>query len=176
MFNLTRTGKSAVLASVIAAGLAGCSGGESGVELNGKLFDAVGLTGVGKKTAEPKLAERAPLVPPPRMDALPAPGTGPADTNHMAWPDDPDRRIAAQAAADKQKVSKYCSDPMIGRPDAERAKRDGECSDKQGGLLASATSWFSNKKEGAAGVTTDEGDPAIVTGSTKPQAATAKTR
>ena len=171
MLQLTQTGKFAYLAILLAATLAGCSGGDSGVELNGKLFDAVGLSGTAKKSAEPKLAERAPLVPPPRTDALPTPGSGGADASHMAWPDDPDKRKAAAAAAENKKISKYCSDPMIGRPDPERAKRDAECSDNQGGLLSSATAWFTNKKEGAAAVTADEGDPGIVTGSTRPQAA-----
>ena len=178
MLGLTRTGTGGVLAAVVAMMLAGCSGADSGVELNGKIFDAVGLTGVGKKSAEPNLAERAPLVPPPRTDALPAPGSATIDAGHMAWPDDPDKRRAALAAADKNsKVNKYCTDPMIGRPDAERAKRDSECSKETGGLLDTATAWFSTKKDGGAAVSTDEGDPGVVTGSTKPApaAAAAKT-
>jgi hypothetical protein len=174
MFKLTRIGKISVLSGMLAAGLAGCSGGDTGVELNGKIFDAVGLAGAGKKASEPKLAERAPLVPPPRTDALPAPGPIANSATHMAWPDDPDRRKAEVAAAESRTTSKYCSDAMFGRPDHERAKRDAECSAQQGGLLSSATAWFtgnSGKKEGAAAQTSDEGDPAIVTGSTKPQSA-----
>ena len=162
-------GRVVAIAGALAVNLAGCSGGDSGVELNGKIFDVIGLSGVSKTGSEPKLAERAPLVPPPRTDALPAPGSGQADVNHMAWPKDPDRLKAEKAAVENKTISKYCSDPMLGRPEPERAKRDAECSDKQGGLLSSATAWFGTKKEGAAAQATDEGDPAVVTGSTNAQ-------
>ena len=162
-----------LMAGVLVAGLAACSGAESGVEMNGKLFDVVGMNSIGKKAPEPKLAERAPLVPPPNTGALPAPGAAEAPPEHMAWPDDPDRRKSSVAAsADTEKLRKYCADPMLGRPDVERAKRDAECMEKQGGMLATASSWLNlnKKKEGASAETTDEGDPAVKTGSTKPAA------
>jgi hypothetical protein len=165
----------ALCLAAVGAGLSGCSGADSGVELNGKVFDTLGLSGAAKKASEPKLAERAPLVPPPRTDALPAPGSAQADAGHMAWPDDPDRRKAAAAAVQSKAANKYCTDPMIGRPDAERLKRDSDCADKNGGILATATGWLNPKKEGAATASADEGDPGLVTGSNKAPAATSAT-
>ena len=175
---------SLVACGSLVAGLAGCSGADSGVELNGKIFDMVGMSGSAKKSGgEPKLPERAPLVPPPRTDALPAPDSAQAGTTHMAWPNDPDRQRAAAAAAAKKSSDKRCSDLMIGRPEHERTTRDAECRAEQGGLLSTATGWFSGKKadDASAATTTDEGDPGgqIVTGSTasaKSQNATSPTR
>lgn len=154
-----------------AIGLTGCSAGDTGVELNGKIFDAVGLSGTGKKKSEPKLAERAPLVPPSRVDVLPAPGETQTAAAHMAWPNDPDKRRAAEARQAKQVLDKECSDPMLGRPEHERTERDAKCAEAKGGLLSMATSWMTGKSSQgeAAGTTSDEGDPsgsAIVTGST----------
>ena len=175
MLKLASISRKPLSVVVLACALGACSGADSGVELNGKLFDVVGLSGVGgKRSGEPRLAERAPLVPPPRTDALPAPGGVSPQPSHMAWPDDPDRKRQAQAAAQEKDWKKYCSDPLIGGTDHERATREAECTQKQGGgVLGFATSWFNTKKEGASPVATDEGDP-IVTGSTKPAAA--KTR
>src|SRR5690606_15890996 len=64
----------------LAAGLAllalpGC-GGVDGVEFNGKVFEAVGLTGALGKKEEPKTEPRAPLVLPPSTERLPEPGQG----------------------------------------------------------------------------------------------------
>ncbi len=164
--------------------LAGGSGVDSGIELNGKVFDAVGLSGGSKSRSEPKLAERAPLVPPPSLAALPAPDSGPGSgqgsAGHMAWPNDPDRQRSAGAAASKQALDKKCKDPMIGRPEHERTERDSQCRAEQGGLLSSVTGWFPGSKPAGetAATTAEEGDPGagIVTGSTKPAAAVAKTR
>ena len=163
------------LAIALLAGIVGgCSGADSGVEFNGKIFDVVGMNSVGKKSAEPRLAERAPLVPPPRTDALPTPGEA-ASPAHMAWPDDPDRKKKAVAANEQRDWSKYCADPMVGATDHAKATRDAKCMEKQGGVLGIASSWLNNKKDGASPLATEEGDP-VATGSNKPQAATGKTR
>ncbi len=58
------------------------------MELNGGIFDAVGLNDA-KKVGDPKLAERAPLVVPPSLDRLPPPGETPAPTE-IAGIKDPD--------------------------------------------------------------------------------------
>lgn len=154
-------------------GLAGCSGADSGVELNGKIFDMVGMGAGGSKSrSEPKLPERAPLVPPPSVAALPAPDSGQAGSGHMAWPNDPERQRSVAAAKSKQALDKRCKDPMIGRPEHERTERDAQCRAEQGGLLSSVTSWMPGSKPAgeAAATTQDEGDPgaAVVTGSTTP--------
>jgi hypothetical protein len=94
-------------------GLGGC-GGLDGVDFDGKVFEAVGLTGAIGKKAEPVTAARAPLVLPPPGQALQEPGAqdvaaapaGPAP--NPAWPQDPDKtRAATKQAADKQKQV-YC--------------------------------------------------------------------
>ena len=62
---------------------------------------------------------------------------------------------------------------MLNRPELEVAKRDAECRAQNGGLLTSATSWFGSTKEAKPGLATDEGDPGVVTGSTKAAPASA---
>ncbi|MDX2156817.1 MAG: hypothetical protein SFW09_09930 [Hyphomicrobiaceae bacterium] len=106
--------RGAVVASL--AGVAGCGGGLNDVEFNGKIFDAVGLTGALGKKAEPKTEARAPLVLPPSGQSLPAPGEltanappPPAATNE-AWPQDPDQKKLASADAKKQQQDSYCQD------------------------------------------------------------------
>ncbi len=94
--------------------LAGCSAGE-GVELNGKVFDALGVSGnvLGKKV-EPKTEARAPLVIPPDTTRLPDPESAPPATTaaipDQQWPQDPDKARAQQAAAKKQAQAEYCRD------------------------------------------------------------------
>ncbi|MEZ5817986.1 MAG: hypothetical protein R3D44_12975 [Hyphomicrobiaceae bacterium] len=92
--------------------LPGC-GGVDGVELNGKIFDAVGLTGSLGKRAEPKTEQRAPLVLPPSSEQLPEPGTVAATEpvrTAQAWPNDPDKQRAASEASKKQAQADYCRD------------------------------------------------------------------
>lgn len=107
------------------AALPGC-GGFDGVELNGKVFEAVGLTGaLGGKKAEPKTEARAPLVLPPQSERLPEPGSlaAAAPTGSVpdpAWPNDPDKRKASSETAKKQAQTQYCQDGNW----KERAMRD----------------------------------------------------
>jgi len=88
--------------------LAGCSAGD--VEFNGKIFDAVGLNSQ-TKSAEPKLAERAPLVLPPVADQLPQPGSSDqpngADAT-LAQIDDPDRKKSVSQAQLEKQQAEYC--------------------------------------------------------------------
>lgn len=98
-------------AGVVLLALAGC-GGVDGVQFEGKMFEAVGLTGALGKRAEPKTEVRAPLVLPPATEQLPEPGqlaAAPAQP-HIAWPDDPDKRKAASESAKKTAQTEYCRD------------------------------------------------------------------
>jgi len=99
--------------SVALLALPGC-GGVDGVELNGKVFEAVGLTGaLGGKKEEPKTEVRSPLVLPPSSERLPEPGENSAPApvqTAQAWPNDPDKQRAANAAAKKQAQADYCKD------------------------------------------------------------------
>lgn len=84
--------------AVAALGLSGCA---DGVELNGKIFDAMGVGSNSQKAErEARVEPRSPLVPPPRTDKLPVPGE--ENNAHMAWPTDPDTK-KKQAALDAQK-------------------------------------------------------------------------
>lgn len=100
-----------------AATIAGCGGGD-GVELNGKIFEAVGIAGDPfAKRAEPKTQARAPLVLPPDSSKLPEPGSqqtagAPITTGSVdsAWPRDRDAIKAADADAKKRAKDQHCKD------------------------------------------------------------------
>jgi hypothetical protein len=97
----------AVVAVVLALG--GCAG--EGVQLEGKIFDWMGVSASaleGSK-AEPKMADRAPLVVPPNVNRLPEPGSGqpPANTDIAALKD-PDLRKQAAAKERERLHLAYC--------------------------------------------------------------------
>ncbi len=87
--------------------LAGC-GGFDGVQLNGKVFDAMGLNGDGGPQGDPKMAARQPLVVPPGLEALPPPGSGKAEAPTLAEIQDPDRKIKVSQADLEKKQAEYC--------------------------------------------------------------------
>lgn len=99
------------LAAATAAG--GCGfAGVDGVELQGGVFDAMGMSGSNKqKMSDVKVDARPGLVLPPTTDRLPDPVTGSiaaAPQTEEAWPVDPEDR-KAQARADLDKRHKaYC--------------------------------------------------------------------
>jgi hypothetical protein len=86
------------------------------LELSGKMFDVIGISSavVDAKRAEPKLAERAPLVMPPDVNRLPEPGSGQpppvavAAAAQGAWPDDPEARKAREAKERERLHLAYC--------------------------------------------------------------------
>jgi hypothetical protein len=98
----------AALACVSAAALAGCGLGVDDVQLNGKLFDAVGLNNKAEKT-EPKLKERSAIVMPPNVAALPEPGVN------------PDRDIATGSIAE---VRDHDETRQITKADLERQQAE----------------------------------------------------
>ena len=89
----------------------GCSGID-GVELQGGVFEAMGIAGdLTKKKAEPKLAKRNGLVVPPDINALPAPGSGQSGTPAaQSWPQDPEQLKIAKADLEKRRAAKYCAE------------------------------------------------------------------
>jgi hypothetical protein len=93
--------------------LAGC-GGVDGVQFEGKLFEAAGLTGaLGGKRVEPKTNVRAPLVLPPATERLPEPGqyaAAPPVAPDPAWPNDPDKTKASSDAIKKAEQERFCKD------------------------------------------------------------------
>ncbi|KAB2913591.1 MAG: hypothetical protein F9K29_16215 [Hyphomicrobiaceae bacterium] len=95
----------AMFASTLALG--GC-GGFDGVELNGKIFDWMGISSSALEGSrrEPQLADRAPLVLPPDAKRLPEPGSGQAA--EIAGVVDPEKQKAA-AAKEREKLHlAYC--------------------------------------------------------------------
>lgn len=102
-----------VMATIAAASsLGGCSGGD-GVELNGRIFDAMGIStsALGANRSEPQLAPRAPLVMPPTTARLPDPNAVPAPPEVAAdqsWPADKDQQRVASAVDKKRQQDDYC--------------------------------------------------------------------
>lgn len=90
-----------------AVGLAGC-GGVDDVQLNGKIFDAVGFNSSGTKKT-PQLATRSPLIVPPGLEKLPEPGSGaPSTTASIDGVQDHDaKRQTSQDDLERQQVA-YC--------------------------------------------------------------------
>ena len=114
-----RASRPALLAAAVGATLAltGCGG----VEFQGKIFDAVGLSG-DRQEADVRMAERPPLLMPPNPTALPAPGSGvTAATAREDWPQNPEVTREQVIKAEKDQLAKEESarqplHPYIGKP------------------------------------------------------------
>lgn len=102
--------KTAALLLTGAIALGGCSAGD--VQFEGKVFEAVGLSGQQARRSDPKVGQRAPLVLPPKAD-LPPPGERAIASQDMSWPDDPELRRKREVSALQAKRQKYCRE--IGR-------------------------------------------------------------
>ncbi len=98
----------AAAAVTILLALSGCAG--EGVDLNGKIFDMLGVSGAAKegRTREPKMADRAPLVVPPSVTRLPEPGSGRASSEDVAALNDPELRKQAAAQERERLHLAYC--------------------------------------------------------------------
>ncbi len=103
------TGLRAALAVCAVLTLSACAG--EGVQLEGKIFDWMGVSSSaleGRK-AEPKMADRAPLVVPPSVSRLPEPGAQqPPRESDLAALKDPDIRKKAAAAERERLHLAYC--------------------------------------------------------------------
>lgn len=95
------------LAPVVAAiTIAGC-GGLDDIQLNGKIFDVVGLNTGPVKPKEAKLAERQPLVVPPGLEKLPVPGSGKVDQAAIGIEDHDAKRQTTKAELERQQAA-FC--------------------------------------------------------------------
>ena len=100
------------LAYVVAAASAllvgGC--GTDEIELNGKIFDALGVSGTGAKKEEPNLRARNGLVVPPSTASLPPPGSGrdAASEADIAFINDPDRKKVVDKIELARRQKEYC--------------------------------------------------------------------
>jgi hypothetical protein len=98
-------------AAALSLALSGC-GGFDGVELNGKVFDAMGISTASLQNSkkEPRLAERAPLVLPPNTQRLPEPGadeSGAPDVSTQL--NDPERKRMAALQERERLHKQYCT-------------------------------------------------------------------
>lgn len=96
-----------VAALATAAALAGC--GADDIQLNGKIFDAVGLNSTGSVKKEAKLKERQPLVVPPSTEKLPDPNApeAAAVAEVPGVQDHDTQRTGSQADLERQQAE-YC--------------------------------------------------------------------
>jgi hypothetical protein len=106
---------SLLAACMLTLGLGGCGG----IEFQGKAFDYIGLSNVGKPQEDVRMVERAPLLVPPNARHLPPPGS-PAVTR-VDWPADSDaerKRLAAlrKAEAEKKAAEADPTNPYAGKP------------------------------------------------------------
>ena len=119
-----------VFVTGLAAALAvsGCSGTD--VELQGGVFNALGVAGViGGKKKEAKAKNRTGLVMPPSTKRLPKPGSGAdpeAPRSAAAWPVDPEEKKAEHTAALRKKHKQYCEKALL------QAKAEGDDDGVQG--------------------------------------------
>lgn len=135
--------KALLLASFGAAVLAVSGCGYDGVQLNGKIFDAVGLSGDSEKPVEAKVAARQPLVVPPGLESLPPPGSGKVDQPTLAEVQDADaKKRVSQAELQKQQEA-YCK---VNYEDA-KARGDSSAESAQGPLGSCHPSIFTGVKK-----------------------------
>ena len=116
---ISRPYRAALLAAAFAAPLA--LGGCGGIEFQGKVFDYMGISG-DRKEADPRMAERPPLLLPPDTKALPQPGNGVAvATAREDWPQNPEltKEQIVKAKKDerfKEEAKRQPLNPYIGKP------------------------------------------------------------
>jgi hypothetical protein len=142
------------LCAVLSLSLAGC-GGFDGVQLNGKVFDAVGFNDSTPK-GDPKMAVRQPLVVPPGLDSLPPPGSGKADQPSLAEIQDPDKKVKVSQAELEKQQAEYCRKNY----DEPQMRGDSSADSASGPLGSCHPSIFSAVKKWTTGSTNadDSGD------------------
>lgn len=95
------------LVGMFALSLGGC-GGFDGVQLNGKIFDAMGINNESAPR-EPKMAQRTGLVVPPSTGSLPEPGSGQSTAAaDVAALQDPDKVAQVSEAEKQRQQDEYC--------------------------------------------------------------------
>lgn len=122
------------------------------VQFNGGIFDAVGLSDATKvKSSEPKLAERAPLVVPPSLDRLPAPGEPAQSQGQLAAIQDPDAVKKASKEELERKQAEFCKvnyEQAMGRGDETTAlNAEGPLGPCRPSVLNSVKKWNSGDAE-----------------------------
>lgn len=140
-----------VLTALAAGSLAACSPGD--VQLEGKIFEAMGVAGNAQRSAAPQLKPRTPLVVPPSLERLPTPGQ-PAENQDavLASINDPDlkkKQNKAQLEAEQAKVCAEVYEPAKARgdPDADLISGPlGPCRPSVLNLVGGSGSFFGTDK------------------------------
>jgi hypothetical protein len=114
MHTLRRHLKGALTAGALLTAALGSACGVGGVELNGAVFDYLGVSEAAQsKSRETKVAERPGIVLPPQLDRLPEPGPASAPAmGQESWPDDPDERTVAAATDMDRQHDEFCRDAL----------------------------------------------------------------
>ncbi len=140
------------LAGATLLALGGC-GGFDGVQLNGKVFDAMGIGGEGTKSGEPKMAQRTGLVVPPNTEALPVPGS----QQDVVAPDvaalqDPDKVAAVSQAEKQRQQDEYCKvhyEQAKQRGDDNADLAEGPLGPCKGSVVSALKKWQSGGDDSA---------------------------
>lgn len=124
----------------------GC-GGIDGVQLNGKVFDAMGLNGNSGPQQDPKMAVRQPLTLPPN-DALPPPGSGKGEQPTLADIQDPDKKKVIDQNALERQQAEYCqknyTEPMA-RGDSSAETASGPLGSCHPSIFTAVQKWTAKK-------------------------------
>lgn len=91
----------------LSASLAGCSPGD--VQLEGKVFDALGVNTSSVERTAPELKPRSGIVIPPNLSSLPAPGSGAAEAPQLADVQDYDAKRAKPRELLEKEQAEYCA-------------------------------------------------------------------
>lgn len=140
----------ALPACLALAALAGGCSGFDGVELQGGVFDALGISSSSesKRLSDVKVDARPGLVLPPAPDKLPEPVTGSlaAAPQGESWPVDPeDRKAQARAELDKRH-REYCEKALqLARMRGESGVVMGPKGNCQPGMFGSLTNQLTGK-------------------------------
>jgi len=161
------------LAIATSLGLSGC-GATDGLELNGKVFDWMGIGANSDKTrSEPQLAQRGPLVPPPTLERLPEPGTTrapPPVLTNANWPGSDEQTRQTAQADEERKKQEYCANggDWKGKAFNSPTKPLYDCPN----LLTTMTGWFSKPAPPDAQASQQGAKPINATTVQEPPAAT----
>lgn len=148
---LKNRSKLARFGAALAAALAVSACGADDIQLNGKIFDAVGMNTGSVKNADPQLRGRAPLVVPPGLQAgvLPEPGSGKAQApNLTAEVQDHDTKRQASKSDLERQQAEYCKvhyEQPKARGDASADSAEGPLGSCRGSVFSAVSNW--NKGE-----------------------------
>jgi hypothetical protein len=139
-----------ILAMTLALAAGGCSMDD--VELNGGVFNAIGIGSNQEKEAEPRLAERTPLVVPPTTARLPAPGEAPeaAALDVTASINDPDRKAVVDKTELQRQQDEYCRknyEPARARGDSSADSMEGPLGLCRASVLTAIKKWNGEEAE-----------------------------